>query len=60
VACFCAVGIIDTSAQVAYPAQVISPAALYGDPTFGWFIGYLVSDASIIPDGDPLENLMIR
>jgi hypothetical protein len=58
VACFAAVGIIDRSAQVAYPPRAFAPGSLYADPTFGWHLGYLVPEGSGVPDDDPLYALM--
>ncbi|WP_288142192.1 hypothetical protein [Mesorhizobium sp.] len=52
-ACYEAVGIIDETAQVAYPAEVYSPKHLYEDPTFGWLLGYLVPPGASIPSDDP-------
>lgn len=56
-ACFEAVGIIDESAQVAYPPEFFSPAHLYEDSTFGWVLGYLMpgGGAVSIPSDDPLR-----
>ena len=54
VACYCVVGIIDESAQVAYEPKFFSPAGLYRDPTFGWLLGHLVLKGGSIPDDDPL------
>lgn len=68
-ACYEAVGIIDESAQSAYPPEFFSPAQLYRDSTFGWVLGYLVPDdgPGSIPADDPLlfatswdENLDIK
>ena len=54
VACYCVVGIIGNTAQVAYEPEFFSPAGLYRDPTFGWLLGYLVPEGGSIPDKDPL------
>jgi hypothetical protein len=54
VACYEAVGIIDSSAQVAYPPEALSPAHLYEDPTFGWLLGYLIPHGILPADDDPL------
>lgn len=59
VACYSVVGIIDSSAQCAYPHEVISPGDLYKDPTFGWFLGYLLPRGCEVPAEDPLK-LMTR
>jgi hypothetical protein len=55
-ACYEAVGIIDESAQVAYPPEFFSPAHLYEDSTFGWVLGYLMPNDALgpIPTDDPL------
>jgi Permuted papain-like amidase enzyme, YaeF/YiiX, C92 family len=58
VACYTIVGIIGESAQVAYPPDVLSPASLYRDPTFGWFLGYLSPAGHQVPAQDPLESIM--
>ncbi|MBY5767029.1 hypothetical protein HFO06_28690 [Rhizobium leguminosarum] len=52
-ACYEAVGIIDETAQVAYPSEVYSPKHLYEDPTFGWLLGYLVPSGASVPSDDP-------
>lgn len=57
VACYYVVGIIDPSAQVAYPHKLISPADLYSDPTFGWLLGYLLPPGADVPFGDPLGDI---
>jgi hypothetical protein len=56
-ACFEAVGIIDESAQAAYPPEFFSPAHLYKDCTFGWVLGYLMPGGGTvsIPSDDPLR-----
>jgi hypothetical protein len=56
-ACYEAVGIIDESAQAAYPPEFFSPAHLYMDSTFGWVLGYLIPDDRVgsIPSDDPLR-----
>jgi hypothetical protein len=54
VACYSAVGIIGSSAHVAYPPNFFSPAGLYRDPTFGWLLGYLLPEGGSIPENDPL------
>jgi len=57
-ACYEAVGIIDETAQVAYPPTFFSPAHLYEHSTFGWLLGYLKpADKTAIPSDDPLLNL---
>ncbi len=55
-ACYEAVGIIDESAQAAYPPEFFSPANLYENSTFGWVLGYLMLDGEDgdIPSDDPL------
>jgi hypothetical protein len=58
VACFSVVGIIGGSAQVAYPPEFFSPAGLHRDPTFGWFVGYLLPKGGAVPDDDPLSSGM--
>jgi hypothetical protein len=55
VACFEAVGIIDSTAQAAYQPEFFSPAHLYDHPTFGWLLGYLVAEGGTIPLDDPLN-----
>ncbi|MCI4680592.1 hypothetical protein K9U39_18030 [Rhodoblastus acidophilus] len=68
VACYSVVGIIAESAHVAYPPEFFSPAGLYGDPTFGWLLGYLLPEGGSVPAGDPLlaqtthwrDNLAVR
>jgi hypothetical protein len=55
VACFAAVGIIDNSAQVAYPPAAFAPGGLCTDPTFGWALGYLVPEGNSVPEDDPLR-----
>lgn len=57
VACFTAVGIIDASAQVAYPPAAVAPGGLYVDPTFGWLLGFLVPKGSSVPTTDPLLSI---
>lgn len=57
VACYYMVGIIDESAQVLYPHKLISPADLHGDPTFGWFLGYMLPPDATVPAEDPLGRL---
>ncbi|GEN01728.1 hypothetical protein MRA01_62670 [Methylobacterium radiotolerans] len=57
VACYYVVGIIHQSAQIVYPHKLISPADLHRDPTFGWFLGYLLPPGAKIPAGDPLEHI---
>ena len=54
VACYCVVGIIHESAQVAYKPKHFCAAELYRDSTFGWLLGYLVPEGGSIPDDDPL------
>lgn len=54
VACYQAVGIIDSSAQVAFPPEFLSPAKLYQDPTFGWLLGYLIPQDGFVPPDDPV------
>lgn len=54
VACYQATGIIESSAQVAYPPEYFSPAHLYADATFGWLVGYLVPEGGSVPSNDPL------
>ncbi len=56
-ACYEAVGIIDDTAQVAYPPEFFSPAHLYEHNTFGWLLGYLLPDADDTsdPSDDPLR-----
>jgi hypothetical protein len=56
VACWAAVGVIGSSAQVAYEPKFFSPAGLYRDPTFGWLLGYLLPNGGSIPEDDPLQN----
>jgi hypothetical protein len=53
-ACHQAAGIIDNSAQVAYPPEYFSPAHLYEDATFGWLFGYLLPEGGSVPSNDPL------
>lgn len=55
-ACYEAVGIIDESAQAAYPPEFFSPAKLYEDSTFGWVLGYVMPNGGpgSIPHDDPL------
>ena len=54
VACYCVVGIIGNTAHAVYKPEFFSPAGLYRDPTFGWFLGYLVPKGGSIPNDDPL------
>jgi len=56
VACYQAVGIIDNSAQVAFPPEFFSPAKLYQEATFGWLLGYLIPQGGFVPPDDPLMN----
>ena len=56
VACYCVVGIIGNTAHVAYKPDCFSPAGLYRDCTFGWFLGYLVPKGGSIPIDDPLPK----
>jgi hypothetical protein len=56
VACYTISGIIADDAQVAYPPDVFSPGDLYGDDTFGWFLGYITPNAEDIPADDPLMS----
>ena len=59
VACYAVVGIIAESAQVAYPPQVLSPADLHRDSTFGWLLGYLIPAGQTVPTDDPLLLLTL-
>ena len=59
VACYTISGVIEGSAEAAYPPDVFSPADLYRDPTFGWFLGYLARDADSIPADDPLMAMTL-
>jgi hypothetical protein len=59
VASYIAAEIIDGTAQVAYPPDVISPGDLHRDPAFGWFLGYLIEEGATIPDNDPLQFLTL-
>jgi hypothetical protein len=54
VACYTVSGIIGDTAQLAYKADAFSPADLHGDPTFGWFLGYVTAVRNEIPPDDPL------
>jgi hypothetical protein len=54
VACFAVVGIIGETAQSAYQPDSFSPGHLALDPTFGWLLGYLISDGCSVPEDDPL------
>lgn len=56
VAAMAVVGIIDSSAQAAYPHRYMAPADLHQDPTFGWFVGYLIPTGATVPPDDPLRN----
>lgn len=56
VACYSVVGVIAPSAQVAYVPNMFSPGSLYQDPTFGWFLGYLVPEGGFVPDDDPVQT----
>ena len=56
VACFCVVGIISESAQIAYLPDLFSPADLHSDPTFGWVLGYLEIPGRVIDKSDQLSN----
>ena len=59
VACYAVVGIIGESAQALYRPIVYSPGDLHRDNTFGWFLGYLTSDAENIKSADPLLHLTL-
>jgi hypothetical protein len=54
VACYTVVGIIGKSAQIAYPPNIHAPGDLVNDPTFGWVLGFLVSEDVQFLDDDPL------
>lgn len=57
VACLAYVGIIGFSARVAYNPNFFSPGALYKDPTFGWFLGYLsIKNGTVSPNDPILKN----
>lgn len=56
VACYSAAGVIGPSAQVAYVPDMFSPGSLHQDPTFGWFLGYLVPEGGLVPDDDPVQT----
>ncbi|RVH78123.1 hypothetical protein CN203_11550 [Sinorhizobium meliloti] len=53
VACYTVVGIIDSSAQVAYVPEHFSPGHLSTDSSFGWLLGYLVPEGVTVPNDDP-------
>jgi hypothetical protein len=57
VACYMIVGIIEKSAHASYRHDVLCPADLYRDPTFGWLFGYLVHDINAVPEDDPLRGI---
>jgi hypothetical protein len=54
VACYIIPGIIAENAQSAHLPDMFSPGDLYGDATFGWFLGYITPNAEDIPADDPL------
>lgn len=54
VACYTVAGLIGNTAQIAYDPKTLSPGGLYADPTFGWFLGYLLADGGSVPHDDPL------
>jgi hypothetical protein len=56
VACYSVAGVIGPSAQVAYVPDMFSPGSLHQDPTFGWFLGYLVPEGGFVPDDDPIQT----
>jgi len=57
-ACYEAVGIIDETAQVAYPPEFFSPAHLYKHNTFGWLLGYVLPNGDdVVPSDDPLRSV---
>jgi len=56
VACYSVAGVIGPSAQAAYVPHMFSPGSLHQDPTFGWFLGYLVPEGGSVPDGDPVQT----
>ena len=56
VACYCVVGIIDSSATTIYTPDIYSPGALAEDPTFGHIVGYLADVGYQIPLNDPFIN----
>jgi len=58
VVCYFVAGVIDDSAQIAYEPNAFSPADLYGDPAFGWLLGYITDDSNNIGHDDPLLGLM--
>lgn len=58
VACYSAVGVIDASAQAAYPPGVFSPGQLHRDATFGWLMGYLLPPGGTVAADDPVQHLM--
>ena len=55
VACYSVAGVIGPTAQVAYLPEMFSPGSLHQDPTFGWFLGYIVPDGGFVPDDDPVQ-----
>lgn len=52
---WCIVGIMDESAWPLMLDQLIAPGDIAGDVNFGWFLGYLISPATVVPDEDPLQ-----
>lgn len=57
VACYTMTDIIGPTAQLVYNPDVISPGDLHSDTSFGWFLGYIVSDKKMIPPDDPLLKI---
>lgn len=54
--CYCSVGIIDKTAYIMYPIDILTPASLHRDDTFGWALGFL-GNASSLPATDPLMKI---
>ena len=56
VACYSVVEVIGPSAQAAYVPDMFSPGSLHQDPTFGWFLGYIVPEGGFVPNDDPVQT----
>lgn len=53
---WCIVDILDESAWPLMLDQLIAPGDIAGDVNFGWFLGYLISPGTVVPDEDPLQR----
>lgn len=51
---WCIVGIADESAWSLFLRDLISPGDIPGNVNFGWFLGYLISSGTTVPDCEPM------